>query len=361
MQKCRHPRLLEPLKLREISIPNRIMMSPMCQYSAPDAMPGLWHQTHLVSRAVGGVGLVMTEATAIEPAGRITPYCLGLWSDEQEAAFKPITEAIAGYGAIPAIQLAHAGRKASNARPWEGGGPLSPQKGGWQVVGPCEDPWDSDSPIPHALTQEEIAALVDNFRSSAKRALRAGFKLAEIHGAHGYLLHSFLSPLTNRREDQYGGGFENRTRFLKEVVEAVRQVWPDELPLFVRLSATDWLEGGWAIEDSIRLAGELKPMGVDLIDCSSGAITSHNPIKPHPGYQVPLAEAVHKKARVPSAAVGLISNPEMAEEILANDRADMIALGRMLLWDPYWPRHAAKRLKAEVRLPMQYARADVFD
>ena len=359
--KYRKPHLFEPLELRSIRIPNRIMMSPMCQYSAPDSITGQWHMTHLVSRAHGGVGLVMTEATAIEPAGRITPHCLGLWSDEQEAAFARITEAVLQAGSVPAIQLAHAGRKASISRPWDGGKVLPPEDGGWPVVGPGPEPWDKGHPIPHQLSESEIAGMVQKFRAAAQRALRAGFKVAEIHGAHGYLLHSFLSPLTNKRDDSYGGSFANRTRFLKEAVSAVRQVWPAELPLLVRLSTTDWIEGGWTIEDSVMLAMELKNLGVDLIDCSSGAIVNQNPIKPHPGYQVPLAHKVRQEAQVPTSAVGLISNPEMAEEILANGRADLVALGRLLLWDPYWPHHAAKKLLAQVNLPLQYARANIFN
>ena len=359
-RKYRRPRLFEPLTLRGITISNRIMMSPMCQYWAPDSIPGPWHLTHLLSRAVGGVGLVMAEATAVEAAGRITPYCLGLWNDEQKAAFAKIAEALSQAGAVPGIQLAHAGRKASHSRPWEGDAYLPPQDGGWQTVGPGLDPWEPGQPAPRQLTAPEIAHQADNFRAAAKRALDAGFKLVEIHAAHGYLLHSFLSPLTNRRDDEYGGSFENRSRFLKEVVSAVRQVWPEDLPLLVRLSATDWIEGGWTVADSVRLAAELIPLGVDLIDCSSGGITSRLPIKPHAGYQVPLAEQVRKEAPAPTAAVGLITNPEMAEEILANGRADLVALGRTLLWDPYWPHHAAKKLLAEVKLPPQYSRADIF-
>jgi 2,4-dienoyl-CoA reductase-like NADH-dependent reductase (Old Yellow Enzyme family) len=357
----RRVRLFETLELGKVTLPNRIMLSPMCQYCAPDSIPGQWHKIHLVSRAVGGVGLVMTEATAVEPAGRITPYCLGLWNDDQETAFADIAAAITDAGSVAAIQLAHAGRKASVARPWEGRVSLTPDQGGWQVVGPATVPWESDEVVPRALSGQDIAELVNNFRSSAARAYRAGFRIMEIHAAHGYLLHSFLSPLTNRRMDGYGGGFEGRCRFLLEVVEAIRRVWPDQLPLFVRLSATDWLEGGWTIEDTVRLAGILAALGVDAIDCSSGGIINNNPIKPYPGYQVPLAERVRSEAQIPTVTVGMISQPAMAEEIVANGRADLIALGRLLLWDPYWPHHAAKHLRAEMNMPIQYARCDIFN
>jgi 2,4-dienoyl-CoA reductase (NADPH2) len=284
-----------------------------------------------------------------------------LWNDEQEVAFADIATAITEAGSVAAIQLAHAGRKASVARPWEDRAALTPDQGGWQVVGPGTEPWKLDEVKPRELSGQDITGLVNSFRSAAERAYRAGFKLIEIHAAHGYLLHSFLSPLTNRRRDGYGGGFEGRCRFLLEVVEAVRRVWPDKLPLFVRLSATDWFDDGWTIENTVRLAGILATLGVDAIDCSSGGIINDNPIKPYPGYQVPLAERVRSEAQIPTIAVGMISQPAMAEEIVANGRADLIALGRLLLWNPYWPHHAAKHLGAEVNLPIQYARSDIFN
>lgn len=356
----RKPRLLEPIRLREVTARNRIMISPMCQYCAPDAIPHDWHFVHLGSRAVGGAGIVMTEATAVEPRGRITPFDVGLWNDEQEAAFARIARFVAEQGAVPGIQLAHAGRKASHTRPWEDRRPIPPDQGGWVVVGPSPIPWAEGDLVPRELTPQEIAEIVERFQASARRAHRAGFRLIEIHAAHGYLLHSFLSPLSNQRRDAYGGSFDNRIRFLLEVVQAVRQVWPEEFPLFVRISVTDWAEGGWDVNDSVELARRLKPLGVDLIDCSSGGTVPDQRIPSHPGYQVPLAEAVRRGAGIPTGAVGLISEPAHAEEILANERADLVVLGRIALWDPYWPLHAASRLKARVDLPIQYARCGIY-
>lgn len=356
----RRVRLFEPLQLREVVVRNRIMISPMCQYCAPEAIPHEWHYVHLGSRAVGGAGIVMTEATAVEPRGRITPYDVGLWNDEQEAAFARITAFIAEQGAVPGIQLAHAGRKASHSRPWEDRRPIRPEDGGWEIVGPSPIPWADGGLVPKELTPDEIAYVVACFQNAAQRALRAGFRLVEIHAAHGYLLHSFLSPLSNHRTDAYGGSFENRIRILLETVQAVREVWPPELPLFVRLSVKDWVEGGWDVDDSIRLAKRLAPLGVDLIDCSSGGCVPEQRVPTHPGYQVPLAEAVRRGAGIRTGAVGLISEPVQAEEILANERADLVIVGRIALWDPYWPHHAASRLKAKVELPIQYARAGIY-
>jgi 2,4-dienoyl-CoA reductase-like NADH-dependent reductase (Old Yellow Enzyme family) len=354
------PSLFQPLQLRGQRARNRIMISPMCQYSAPEAVPHDWHLVHLGSRAVGGAGIVMTEATAIEPAGRITPYDVGLWNDEQEAAFARIAAFITAQGALPGIQLAHAGRKASHLRPWEGRKPLPIEQGGWEVVGPSPLPWTEGDLVPRELTLADIAGLVDRFRTAAQRALRAGFRIVELHAAHGYLLHSFLSPLSNHRTDHYGGSIEGRARFLLEVVESVRSVWPEEMPLFVRVSAVDWTKGGWGLADTIWLAMQLRQRGVEVIDCSSGGVQPEASIPADPGYQVPFAEAVRREVGVKSAAVGLISTPAQAEEILVRGQADLIVLGRMALWDPYWPFHAARELRVKAELPTPYARAEIF-
>jgi len=354
------PLLFQPLPLRGVRTRNRIMISPMCQYSAPEAIPTEWHLVHLGSRAVGGAGIVMTEATAVEPAGRITPYDVGLWNDEQEAAFARIAAFITQQGALPGIQLAHAGRKASHLRPWEGRAPLPVEQGGWEVVGPSPLPWGPGVLVPRELSPADIAALVDRFRSAAQRALRAGFRILELHAAHGYLLHSFLSPLSNRRTDRYGGDIAGRARFVLEVVESVRAVWPEELPLFVRVSAVDWTPGGWSLADTVWLAKQLVRRGAEVIDCSSGGVQPETGIPAHPGYQVPFAEAVRREAGIKTAAVGLIHTATQAEEILAKGQADLIVVGRMALWDPYWPYHAARELQIKAALPIPYARADIF-
>ncbi len=356
----RDTHLFRPITLREVTARNRIMISPMCQYCAPEAVPQEWHYVHLGSRAVGGAGIVMTEATAVEARGRISPFDVGLWNDEQEAAFARIAPFVAEQGAVPGIQLAHAGRKASHMRPWEDRRPIRIEDGGWEIVGPSPLPWAEDDLVPRELTTTEIGDILECYRSSAKRALRAGFKILEIHAAHGYLLHSFYSPLSNFRTDVYGGSFENRIRLLLETISAVREVWPAELPLSVRISVTDWADGGWGIEDSVALAKRLSPLGVDLIDCSSGGSVPQQRIRTYPGYQVPLSEAVRRGAGVCTAAVGLISDPLHAEEILANGRADLVVLGRIALWDPYWPHHAASKLRANVELPIQYARSGIY-
>jgi 2,4-dienoyl-CoA reductase-like NADH-dependent reductase (Old Yellow Enzyme family) len=354
-------KLFSALKLRAVTIPNRIMISPMCQYCAEDAIPHDWHFTHLATRAVGGAGVVMTEAVAVEPVGRITPYDVGLWSHIQETAFGRIASFISEQGAIPGLQLAHAGRKASYSRPWEQRRPIPPSEGGWRVVGPSPVPWTAEAPVPKELTIEDIAHLTSTFQMAAKRALRAGFRLIELHAAHGYLLHSFLSPLTNHRQDGYGGSFQGRTRFLIEVVTAVRDVWPADLPFFVRLSTTDWVPGGWELEDSVSLARLLSDLGVDAIDCSSGGIMPGADIKPHAGYQVPFAERLRQETGIRTVAVGMISQPAQAEDIIARGQADLVAIGRLALWDPYWPYHAAKELQAKVQLPRQYERANIFN
>ncbi len=351
--------LFDPLTLRGVTLRNRIMVAPMCQYSATEGVPNEWHLVHLVSRAVGGNGLVIVEATGVVADGRISPGCLGLWNDTQTEAFAPIAAQVRRHGAVPAIQLGHAGRKASTAVPSDGDGPLGPHEGAWQTVAPSPLPFADGFPVPHELTIEEIGSLVGDFRAAAERALAAGFEMIELHAAHGYLMHSFHSPVSNRRDDAYGGDLLGRTRFTREVVDAVRAVWPDELPLAVRLSATDWIEGGWTIEDSVELAQLLREAGVDLVDCSSGGAAPKVAIPTGPGYQVPLAERVRTEAGIPTAAVGLITEPAQAQAIVAEGRADVVLLARESLRDPYFPRRAAAELGVLDRLdaPTAYRRA----
>jgi len=350
------PRLFDPLTIRGTAFRNRIFVSPMCQYSSRDGVPNAWHLVHLGSRAVGGAALVMVEATSVSPEGRITPVDSGLWSPDQAEAFRPIVEFVAARGAVPGVQLAHAGRKASTRAPWEGGLPLSESEGAWETLAPSAVPFGRYPP-PRALTGNEIDEIVRQFVASARLALAAGFRVVELHMAHGYLLHEFLSPLANRREDEYGGGFENRARLPLRVASAVREVWPPSRPLFVRISATDWAEGGWTPEDSVRFARELAAIGVDLIDCSSGGIIPGVKIPAVPGYQVEFAARVRKEAGIATGAVGLITEPEQAEEIVASGKADAVLLGRAVLRDPYWPLHAARALGVDVAWPNQYLRA----
>ncbi len=350
-------RLFSELRLRELTFRNRIFVSPMCQYSATDGLPTDWHLVHLGTRAVGGAALVMTEASAVCPEGRISPYDLGLWNDVQRDAFKPIARFIKEQGAVPAIQLAHAGRKASTDAPWQGGGPLSPANGGWVPAAPSAVPFTPAHAMPHALGTAEIDAIVELFAASARHALGAGFEVVEVHAAHGYLLHEFLSPLTNRRTDDYGGSLENRARLTLRITQAVRDLWPAHLPLFVRISATDWVEGGWDLAQSIQLARWLKDIGVDLIDCSSGGLTADARIPAAPGFQVPFAAAIRKETGIATGAVGLITEPEQAEQILMSEQADVVLLARELLRNPYWPLHAATALKSEAPWPKQYLRA----
>jgi 2,4-dienoyl-CoA reductase-like NADH-dependent reductase (Old Yellow Enzyme family) len=356
-----NPHLFRPLALRSVTARNRIMLSPMCQYSAADGVPNFWHMQHLGARAAGGAGIVCTEVTHVEARGRITPHCLGLWDDAQRDAFAPIAAFVAAQGAVPAIQLGHAGRKASVARPWDGGKPLAPGAGGWIAIGPSALPF-GPFPAPKAMGAGEIAEVLAAFRASARRAREAGFKLVEVHGAHGYLLHEFLSPLSNMRTDHYGGSLENRARLLMETLDVIRAEWPAELPLALRLSCTDWVPGGWAPDDAVALARLVAARGdVDFIDCSSGGSDPAQQIPVHPGYQVGFAERIRRDAKIATAAVGLIHSPDMAEEILANGRADLVVLGRTLLGDPMWPLRAAKALKARnVKWPVQYERADIF-
>jgi 2,4-dienoyl-CoA reductase-like NADH-dependent reductase (Old Yellow Enzyme family) len=349
--------LFAPLRLRETTLRNRIAVSPMCQYSARDGRPTEWHLVHLGSRAVGGAGLVIAEACAVQPEGRISPDDVGLWSDAQAEAWAPITRFIAEQGAVPAAQLAHAGRKASTEAPWRGGGPAGEGARGWPPVGPSPLPFADGYPVPRELSADEITAVVGAFRDAARRAEQAGFEVVEIHMAHGYLLHQFLSPLTNRRTDEYGGPLENRMRLPREVARAVREAFPVERPILARISATDWVEAGWDLESSVVLARELREAGVDLVDCSSGGLVPHAKVPLAPGYQVPFAEAVRERTGVMTGAVGLITEPKQAEAIVAGGKADLVLLARELLRDPYWPLHAAQALGADVSWPVQYLRA----
>ncbi|MFF9209941.1 MULTISPECIES: NADH:flavin oxidoreductase/NADH oxidase [unclassified Streptomyces] len=355
--------LFEPYTLREVTIPNRVWMPPMCQYSAapegPEAgVPHDWHFAHYAARAAGGTGLIIVEATAVSPEGRISPYDLGLWNDTQVEAFRRITRFLAGQGTVPAIQLGHGGRKASTDQPWKGGAPVGADAHGWQPLAPSAVAFDERHPVPTELTVDQIQAIVRQFADAARRALDAGFEIVEIHGAHGYLINEFLSPHSNHRTDAYGGSYENRTRFALEVVDAVRAVWPQDKPLFFRISATDWLEqGGWSEDDTVRFARELHAHGVDLLDVSTGGNASGARIPVGPNYQVPFAARVKAETPMPVAAVGLITEPEQAAKILANGEADAVLLGRELLRNPSWARLAARELGGEVHVPDQYHRS----
>jgi 2,4-dienoyl-CoA reductase-like NADH-dependent reductase (Old Yellow Enzyme family) len=350
--------LFSPLLLRDVTLANRITVSPMCEYSSIDGFANDWHLVHLGSRAVGGAGLVFTEAAAVVPEGRISPADLGIWKDEHIAPLARITSFIREHGSVAAMQLAHAGRKASTAPPWDGGKPLSVAEGGWNpIYAPSAIPFDEGYQTPVALDKAGISRVVSAFAAAAKRALDAGFQLIEIHAAHGYLIHEFLSPLSNIRSDEYGGSFENRTRILREIIEAVRGVWPEALPLFVRISATDWIDEGWDIDQSIALARMIAPLGVDLIDCSSGGNVPRVRIPVGPGYQVPLAEQVRKESGVLAGAVGLITHAKQADEIVHTGKADLVFLAREELRDPYFPLHAARELGVKIPWPKQYLRA----
>jgi 2,4-dienoyl-CoA reductase-like NADH-dependent reductase (Old Yellow Enzyme family) len=350
--------LFSPLTIRGITLKNRIAVSPMCEYSSVDGFASDWHLVHLGSRAVGGAALVFTEATAVVPEGRISPDDLGIWKDEHIEMLARITSFIAEHGAVPGIQLAHAGRKASIASPWKGNRGLTPEQGGWSpIVSPSAIPFDDGYATPVALDISGIQDIVRAFADAARRSLAAGFQVVEIHGAHGYLINEFLDTLSNTRTDEYGGSFENRTRFLREIVVAVREVWPTHLPLFVRISATDWVDGGWNADDSVKLASMLRPLGVDLIDCSSGGNVPKVRIPIGPGYQVPLAERVRSDSGVPTGAVGIITTAHQADEIIREGKADIVLLAREELRDPYFPLHAAKTLGVDVKWPNQYLRA----
>ena len=349
--------LFTPLRLRELSLKNRVFVSPMCQYSSVDGFPNDWHLVHLASRAVGGAALVIAEATAVVPEGRITPADAGLWNDAQAEAWGAVARLVKSRGAAAGIQLAHAGRKASTDAPWRGGGPVGPADGGWEVVAPSARAFSEGSKTPRALARDEVALLPEAFAAAARRARDAGFDVVEVHLAHGYLLHQFLSPLANARDDEYGGPFENRARLPLEVVRAVREAWPPERPLFVRISATDWADGGWDLPQSVELARRLRALGVDLVDCSSGGLVPQAKVPVGPGYQVPFAETIRREAGVATGAVGLVTDPAQAESIVASGQADAVLLARALLRDPYWPLHAAKALGVDVAWPDQYLRA----
>lgn len=346
--------LFSPFKLRDVTIKNRVFVSPMCQYSSEDGFPTEWHYIHIGSRAVGGAGLVMVEATAVTAEGRITAGDSGIWSDAHGEAFRRIASFIKSQGAVSSIQIAHAGRKASCDLPWRGGKGLSLAQGGWTPIAPSALAFDEQSPVPRAMTITDIDQVVEDFGAATERSLNAGFEVIEIHAAHGYLLHEFLSPLSNKRTDDYGGSLENRMRIVLRVAEKVRGIVPQNLPVFTRISATDWIEGAWDLAQSIELCKRLKKIGIDLVDCSSGAIVPKAPIPLGPGYQVPLADGIRREAGIATGAVGMITEPQQAEEIIASGKADVVLLARALLRDPYWPLHAAEVLGAELEWPIQY-------
>jgi len=353
--------LFDPLTQRSLTLRNRLVISPMCQYSATDGLPDDWHLVHLGSRAVGGAAAVIAEATAVSAQGRISPGDTGLWNDAQQEAWRPIAGFIKAHGAVAGVQLAHAGRKASAQRPWEGGGPLPMGQGDWSTVAPSALPFDAGWPAPQALDGAGIRALIDDFRAAAQRALAAGFELIELHAAHGYLLHQFLSPLSNLRTDDYGGSFDNRSRLVREVITAVREVWPSRLPLWLRVSATDWAPAdgprGWDIEQSVELARQVKALGVDLIDVSSGGLLPHVKVPVQPGYQVPFAARIRAESGMATGAVGLITTAQQAAQIVASGEADVVLMARESLRDPYFPLRAAQELGAQIEVPLQYQRA----
>ena len=350
-------KLFQPFRLRRLEFKNRIAVSSMCEYSAVNGHPASWHLVHLGSRAVGGAALVMAEASAVADIGRISLADTGLYLDSHVAAWQPIVRFINEHGAVAGIQLAHAGRKASTDVPWRGGKPLTPEQGAWTPVAPSPLPFDAGHAVPKELTIAELDQVVADFVQAAHRAQAAGFQVAEIHAAHGYLLHQFLSPLSNQRTDSYGGSLQNRIRLLIRVTQAVREAWPESLPLFVRISATDWKDGGWNLEQSIELSQHFKGLGVDLVDVSSGGAVPHVKIPIGPGYQVEFSEAIRKETGIATGAVGMITEPAQADTILSSEQADMVFLARELLRDPYWPRRAAKVLGIDLTPPPQYARA----
>jgi 2,4-dienoyl-CoA reductase-like NADH-dependent reductase (Old Yellow Enzyme family) len=349
--------LFDELQIRDVLLRNRIVVSPMCQYSSTDGFANDWHLVHLGSRAVGGASLAFTEACAVTPEGRISPQDLGIWKDEHVEFLARITRFLREQGTVPGIQLAHAGRKASTPPPWEGPGFIPESKGGWKPVAPSAIPFSDTYAMPIALNETGIQSVIKAFADAAGRALRTGFEVIEIHSAHGYLLHEFLSPLANKRTDSYGGSFENRTRLLREVVSAVRRVWPERSPLFVRISATDWAEGGWDIDQSVALAEQLIPLGVDLIDCSSGGLVPNVQIPARPGYQVPFADEIRQQTGIMTGAVGMITSAAQADQILGEDKADIVLLAREFLRQPYWPLMVGQELGFPVSWPIQYLRA----
>ena len=350
-------KLFSPLKIRGVTLKNRVAMSPMCQYSCVDGTVSDWHLVHLGTRAMGGTALILTEAIAIAPEGRISPDDAGIWNDVQADAFKKIASFISSANAVPGIQLAHAGRKASTFAPGKGDGEVKPEKGGWQTMAPSAIKFSETFPLPKEMTTNDIQHVIKQFRKAADRSVQAGFRLIEIHAAHGYLMHEFLSPLSNKRNDEYGGSFENRVRLPIEVLVAIRNVVPDSFPIIVRISSTDWVEGGWDIEQSVNFARKLQEVGADLIDASSGGNILQAPIPVGPGYQVPFAEKIKREAGIMTGAVGFITSPEQAEQIVATGQADIVLLARELLRNPYWPLAVARRLKADIEWPKQYLRA----
>lgn len=355
------PHLFEPLRLREVTLPHRIGIPPMCQYSARDGLANDWHFVHYGSRAVGGAALIIVEATAVVPEGRISPGDLGLWQDTQIEPLARIARFIAAQGAVPAIQLAHAGRKASVGLGWQKPATLPSEQGGWMPVAPSAIAFGEGYALPAPLDEAGIRDVVASFAAAARRALAAGFQIVEIHAAHGYLLHQFLSPLSNQRDDAYGGGFEHRTRLVREVVEAVRAVWPERLPLLIRLSATDWVDGGWNCDETVELCRQLKTLGVDLVDVSSAGLVPWAQIPVGTGFQTGFAARIRHQAQIPTAAVGLITSPQQADHIIRCAQADLVLLGRESLRDPYWPLHAAQSLGQTIAWPRQYLRAAPAD
>jgi len=351
------PSLFDPIATRGLTLPHRIVVSPMCQYSSIDGFASDWHLVHLGSRAIGGAALVITEAAAVTAEGRISPGDLGIYDDAHVEILQRIVRFIHAQGSAAGMQLAHAGRKGSTQRPWDGHNGIAPEDGGWIPVAPTATPFSDAFPVPRALETREVRDIVAAFRDAALRARNAGFDVIELHGAHGYLIHEFLSPLTNTRTDEYGGSFENRIRFCLEVVDAVREVWPERSPLWLRVSATDWVAGGWDVEDSVELAKRVRDRGVDLIDCSSGGLASNQRISVGPGYQVPFADRIRREARIATGAVGLITSAQQADDIIRQEQADVVLLAREMLRDPYFPLHAARELGVKLPWPVQYFRA----
>jgi 2,4-dienoyl-CoA reductase-like NADH-dependent reductase (Old Yellow Enzyme family) len=349
--------LFEPLRLRDVALPNRVAVSPMCQYSAEDGVATDWHFVHYASRAVGGAGMMLVEATAVAPEGRISRGDMGLWTDRQVEPLARIVRFAAGQGCTLGVQLAHAGRKASVGLGWEPQGTLAPGEGGWPIVAPSHLPFAEGDGVPTALDADGIRAVVAQFAAAAARAREAGFRVLEVHAAHGYLLHQFLSPLSNRRGDAYGGGFDNRIRLVREVLEAVRRQWPERLPLLLRLSATDWVEGGWDLEQTVDLCRGLAEVGVDLVDVSSGGLVRDARIPAGPGFQAAFAARIRREAGIPTAAVGLITSPQQADHVVRSGQADLVMLGREILRNPYWPLQAAQALGQSTGWPRQYLRA----
>jgi 2,4-dienoyl-CoA reductase-like NADH-dependent reductase (Old Yellow Enzyme family) len=351
-------KLFSPIKIQNIELKNRIAVSPMCQYSSINGFPSDWHLVHLGSRAVGGAGLILTEATAVSLEGRISPDDAGIWNEEQVNAYKKITSFIKSQNSVSGIQLAHAGRKASTYSPWKGSGEVKVENGGWITLAPSPIPFSENFPHPKEMSEEDVQLVIDQFTKAAKRSIEAGFEVIELHFAHGYLVHEFYSPISNKRKDKYGGNLENRCRFAIEIAKSVRETIPDGTPLFARISSTDWVENGWDIDQSIKLAKWLKEVGVDLIDCSSGGNVSNAKIPAGPGYQIPFAEKIKKEAKILTGGVGLITTAEQAEEIISSEKADIVLLAREMLRDPYWALHAAKKLNVDLTdWPKQYLRA----